>query len=40
MATYLFGILYLLSAPILGVIESGLPAGWRPWWFPSVHGPC
>jgi ABC-type transport system involved in multi-copper enzyme maturation permease subunit len=35
MATYVFGILYLLSAPILAGIQSGLPAGWWPSWFPT-----
>lgn len=38
MATYVFGILYLLSAPILAVIQSGLPTAWRPSWFPTFMG--
>jgi len=33
MATYVFGILYLLSAPILIAIQSRLPMAWRPPWF-------
>lgn len=35
LATFVFGILYLLSAPILAVIQSGLPASWRPSWLPT-----
>jgi ABC-type transport system involved in multi-copper enzyme maturation permease subunit len=35
MATYVFGILYLLSAPILAGVQSGLPTGWWPSWFPT-----
>src|SRR3954447_19924111 len=38
MATYVFGILYLLSAPIVAGIQSGLPAGWWPSWFPTFLG--
>jgi ABC-type transport system involved in multi-copper enzyme maturation permease subunit len=35
MATYVFGILYLLSAPILAGIQGGLPTGWWRSWFPT-----
>ena len=38
MATYVFGILYLLSAPILAGVQSGLPTGWWPSWFPTFRG--
>src|SRR5215218_9376456 len=38
MATYVFGILYLLSAPILAGIQSGLPGAWWPSWFPTFMG--
>ena len=37
MATYVFGILYLLSAPILAGVQSGLPTGWWPSWFPTFR---
>ena len=35
LATYVFGILYLLSAPIVAGIQGGLPTGWWPSWFPT-----
>src|SRR3954453_2156940 len=36
MATYVFGILYLLSAPILAFgVLGGLIASWWPSWFPT-----
>jgi ABC-type transport system involved in multi-copper enzyme maturation permease subunit len=35
MATYVFGILYLLSAPIYWGIRSMLPAAWLAPWLPS-----
>lgn len=34
-ATYVFGILYLLAAPIYSVIQAMLPAAWRAPWLPS-----
>jgi hypothetical protein len=37
MATYVFGILYLLSAPILAGVQSGLPSRWWPSWFPTFR---
>lgn len=36
LATYLFGILYLISGPILVGLQKGY--GWRPWWCPSFMG--
>jgi ABC-type transport system involved in multi-copper enzyme maturation permease subunit len=35
LATYVFGILYLLSAPIVAGLQGGLPTGWWPSWFPT-----
>ncbi len=35
LATYLFGILYLLAAPIVAGLQGGLPAGTWPRWFPT-----
>ena len=35
MATYVFGILYLLSAPILAAMQRGLPTALWPSWFPT-----
>src|SRR5262249_16465253 len=35
MATYVFGILYLLSAPIVAGVQGALPTGWWPSWFPT-----
>ena len=35
MATYVFGILYLLAAPICAGLQAMLPAAWRPSWLPS-----
>ena len=35
MATYVFGILYLLAAPILAGIQAMLPAAWWASWLPS-----
>jgi ABC-type transport system involved in multi-copper enzyme maturation permease subunit len=37
MATYVFGILYLLSAPILAGIQFALRAAWWPSWFPTFR---
>jgi ABC-type transport system involved in multi-copper enzyme maturation permease subunit len=35
MATYVFGILYLLAAPIYAGLQTMLPAAWRAPWLPS-----
>ena len=35
MATYVFGILYLLAAPIYWAIHAMFPAAWRASWLPS-----
>ena len=35
MATYVFGILYLLAAPIPAGIQAMLPSAWWPSWLPS-----
>jgi ABC-type transport system involved in multi-copper enzyme maturation permease subunit len=38
LATYVFGILYLLSAPIVAALQRALPGGWWPSWFPTFLG--
>ncbi len=35
MATYVFGILYLLAAPIYAGLQAMLPSAWRALWLPS-----
>src|SRR5262249_11248909 len=40
MATYLFGIMYLLSAPIYLGFHAMLPAAWRAAWLPSFWTVC
>jgi ABC-type transport system involved in multi-copper enzyme maturation permease subunit len=35
MATYVFGILYLLVAPVYAVVHAMIPSSWRPAWLPS-----
>ncbi|QDV37956.1 ABC transporter permease subunit [Tautonia plasticadhaerens] len=37
MATYVFGILYLLLAPLSAVLPRSLPAGWWPSWLPTFY---
>ncbi len=38
MATYVFGILYLLAAPIYSGLQAMLPAAWQSSWLPSFWG--
>ena len=38
MATYVLGILYLLTAPIYAGLQAMLPAAWRAPWLPSFWG--
>ena len=40
MATYVFGILYLLAAPIYAGLQTMLPAVWRAPWLPSFWDIC